>query len=353
MAKQMEARGAAAKLGLPPGSAVHVGAVSDPTRVVVTSWGEGPPQRRILAPEEAPPAPAPGRLVWVDVAGLADAARVRALAVGYGLDALLVEDILHTGQRTRVDAEGTGLFMILRLPRTGDDPLDLADEQIAVFLAEGVVLTFREHDDEGLFAPLERRFGRRGHAPSGADVLGHAVADLVVDHVFLVLERLADVEEELEALVLERPEALPRAALHRLRQGLLLVRRGIAPLRGELAELVREGHPLLGRQARHYLRDLLDHVLRAVEEAEAMRETAAGLTDAYLAALGQRTNEVMKLLSLVATVFLPLTFLAGVYGMNFEHMPELHWRWAYPAVWLVFVAVAAGLVWWFRRRGWL
>ncbi len=270
-----------------------------------------------------------------------------------GLHALQIEDILNTAHRPKLEATDGQLFLILKMLRLEEgDSLDV--EQLSLMILPGTVVTFQEREGDVLEVVRRRlRDGAGRVRNSGADYLAYAIVDAVVDHYFLVLERVADRLEEMEEEVTTRPSADLMGRLHDARHVLIAVRRAVWPLREVIRTLQESDLALMGEGMRPFLRDLHDHTVQVADMVETFRDVLSGLQDLYLSSLSHRMNEIMKVLTLIGTVFIPLTFIVGVYGMNFDHMPELHWRLGYPAVMLLSLSVAVGLWIWFRRRRWV
>ncbi len=309
--------------------------------------------RELREPGEAfPPAGGPGA-AWVHVRGLEDRETLERIGERLGLHPLVMEDILNSGQRPKAEVFEGYIFLVLKILgfRSGKGILQ---EQVSLVLGRNFLVTFQDGKSP-LLDPLRQRIeeGANRIRKSGADFLAYAVMDLVVDGYFQLLEGFDEEIEKLEDRVVARPGQEVVKDLHRLRRRLILLRKSVWPLREELASLVREEHELIDRATIPYLRDLYDHVIRVIETLETLREMVSGLLDVYLSSVSNRMNEIMKVLTIMATIFIPLTFISGVYGMNFRHMPELEWRWAYPAVWVVFAAVAGLMLFYFRRKKWI
>lgn len=309
-------------------------------------------ERELASVDEcaALPPPATGGVTWIDVVGLHDAELVARLGETFGLHPLALEDVLNTGQRPKIDEYDDHLFCVLRNFHAGEA---LVSEQIALFLKPGLVLTFQELPGD-CFEPVRERL-RRGRGrirEMGADYLAYALLDALVDQFFPLLERQGERIEAMEDELIANPTPETLERIYRLRRELLLLRRAAWPEREVIDALGREETALIGREVKLYLRDVYDHAVQVLEILETYRELAGSMLDVYLSSLSHRMNEVMKVLTVIATIFIPLTFVAGVYGMNFDRMPELHWRWGYPASLLLMAAIAFGLVAFFRRRGW-
>jgi magnesium transporter len=342
--------------------------------------------------------PAWCRVRWINVDGLSDPKVIRALAVKYELHPLAIEDaVVHLSQRPKVEAYGNGraaltssalragdaglasapapppppacvegvpdnptrarLFVVCRMIELLEERLH--SEQISMFLGHNTVLTFQETPGD-VWDPIRDRIRSAGSRlrQNDASFLVYSLLDAIVDHCFPILEQYGDRLEDLENLVLARPTQGTLHDIHQLKRELLLLRRAVWPMREVVHTLQREPHECLGDTTRTYLRDVYDHVVQVIDIVETYREIATGLTETYMTSLSHRLNEVMKVLTIMGTIFIPLTFLAGVYGMNFPHMPELHGAHAYPWVypigfWALCAGIAGGLLWTFRRKGWL
>jgi magnesium transporter len=296
-------------------------------------------------------------LVWIDVQGLGDAELVAELGQRFGLHALWLEDVLNAHQRPKVSAAGDVRFVVLRA-LTGDGALET--EQVSLFVGPGFVVSFQERPCEALDEVRRRaRAGTGRLRQSGSDYLCYALLDAVVDGYFPWLEKLGERLDALEhALLVEsRPGGL--AQLHEVRRELLLVRRAVWPLREPLHELVRDEDALFRPETRVFLSDVYDHTLQVLDLVENDREIAGGLVELHLLGASTRLNEVIKVLTVISTVFIPLTFVVGVYGMNFDpdagpwSMPELRWPWGYVACMAGLVAMGLGLLAWFWHKGWI
>jgi magnesium transporter len=295
---------------------------------------------------------------WINVDGLSDLSVVQALAEKYHLHPLAIEDVLHVPQRPKVQAyEGDGtyqarLFVIAREMKLREGFLQT--DQISIFVGHNTVLTFQETPGD-VWDPLRQRIKTAGSQVRRADAsfLAYSLLDAIVDEGFPILEHFGDRLEELEDRVLQRPSPDTIQEIHRVKRELLLLRRAMWPMREVLQKMQRDPHECFSEMTRTYVRDLYDHAVQIIDIIETYREVATGLTETYMSALSNRMNEIMKVLTIMGTIFIPLTFLAGVYGMNFHHFPELEWPYAYPLFWVICFATAGAMVAWFRRRGWL
>lgn len=309
-----------------------------------------------------------GDVTWINLAGADDVPAVQALGKAFGLHPLVVEDIVHTQQRPKVEVYGDQVFvvtqMISPLPPPApdpdaDDPVPLDGslweiEQVAFVLGPGFLLSFQP-DETDVFGPVRERLrtGAGRVCSRGADYLLNVLLDLIVDELFVVLEGLGDATERLEDLAVGRPGPDVYRSIATLRREVTLLRRSVWPLREVLASLQRTDVPHVADDTLPYLRDVYDHLVQAMDVLESLRDVLSTVLDLYLSSLSTRQNEVMKVLTVVGTVFLPLTFLTGLYGMNFDVMPELHTRYGYFVLLGVMVLIAAGTLGYFRHRRWL
>jgi magnesium transporter len=295
---------------------------------------------------------------WINVDGLTDLGVMRALSEKYNLHPLAVEDVLHIPQRPKVQAyEQDGryqarLFVIFRELELRDGQLHT--EQASIFIGHKTVLTFQETPGD-VWDPIRQRIRTPGSAVrrNDASFLAYSLIDAIVDEAFPILELFGDRLEALEDAVLQRPSPDVIQEIHRIKRELLLVRRAMWPMREVLSKMQREPHECFSEVTRTYVHDVYDHAVQAIDIVETYRELSTGLTETYMTAMSNRMNEIMKVLTIIGTIFIPLTFLAGVYGMNFRHFPELDWPQAYPAFWVICLFTTGTMVAWFRRKGWL
>lgn len=291
-------------------------------------------------------------VTWASLTGLHDVDAVRALGECFDLHPLVLEDILDTGHRPKAEEFDDYLLCIGRvfLPH-GDG---LSSRQVSLILRPPVLLSFEEAE-EPLFDPVRERLGAGlgRMRQAGADYLLYALLDAIVDSYFAALEHLGAQVDRVEETVIEEPGPRVLREIHRLRAEVARLRQATGPMREVLAHLGRGDSPLIGNDLKVFVRDAYDHVIAVGETAENLRDALIGMLDIYLSSSSNRMNEVMKVLTMIATIFIPATFVAGVYGMNFDWMPELHQPWGYPAALGVMLSIATGMLLYFRRKGWL
>ncbi|HET7558769.1 MAG TPA: magnesium/cobalt transporter CorA [Limnochordia bacterium] len=293
-------------------------------------------------------------ILWLDVSGLGDAAVLTRLGQILELHPLALEDVTSIPQRPKVELYDRYTFVVARLPEHRTAERDLSIEQISLFFNERLVITFQENYED-TFAPVRARLQRNLGLMrrSGPDYLAYAALDTAVDLYYPLLEHYGERIEALEDNLALKARRFQLAEVHAIRRNLLGARRTIWPLRDALNTMLRDEIPFLTANVRVYLRDVYDHTVQVLDMLETDRELAAGLVDLYLTSASNQMNEVIKVLTVITTIFIPLTFVVGVYGMNFDVMPELHWRYGYLAVWIVMVVIAGAQVLFFRALGWL
>jgi magnesium transporter len=295
-------------------------------------------------------------VTWVNLVGLADVDLLAGLEDSLGIHRLALEDTLNTTQRPKLDDYGTHQYIVARMPVSQDQ---LETEQISIFMGDGFLLTVQERPGDCFESIRARiRAGRPRLREGGVDYLTYAILDALVDSYFPILEAESNRLDKIELDIIENPRQELVADLHDLKRTFVFLHRYLLPFREVTGLLMREDEPLLSRSTRVFMRDCADHVRQAIELVESYRDLATGLMDLYLSLMSQKMNEVMKVLTIISTVFIPLSFIAGLYGMNFDrsasrwNMPELAWPFGYPLVVLVMLGVVGGMLLFFRKRGW-
>ncbi|MCX8997044.1 magnesium/cobalt transporter CorA [Rhizobiaceae bacterium BDR2-2] len=353
--------------GAPPGTLIENPDAPHP-KIQCIAFGPGGLTETDVASADDVPALADGQTVrWINVDGVSDTGTVQKIGRAFGLHPLALEDIVDAHQRPKVDIYEEHLLIIARMPvghpvdGNGDTAgAKLETEQVAICLGRDFVVTFQEQPGDA-FDPVRRRLRAADgqFRARGADYLAYALIDAATDVFFPLLEVYGEQVEDLENQVVEQPEISQIGRIHDLKRNLLTARRAVWPQREMLNALVRDESPFFRAQTRVYLRDCYDHTIQLIDMIETYREIASGLIDIHLSSVSNRMNEVMKVLTIISTIFIPLSFIVGVYGMNFDpevspwNMPELGWRYGYPAVLLFMMTIAGGLVWSFWRRGWI
>ncbi len=289
---------------------------------------------------------------WIDVQGLGDEGMLRDIAAQFELHPLALEAVVNVPQRPKVETYDKHTLCITRMVMPND--IGMRPEQVSIFVGENYVLTFQERSGD-VFDPIRKRIRNKGPIimKEGPSYLSYALLDAIIDGYYPLLEKFGENLEALENRIVEEPTPDVLHEIHGIRRDLLTIRRSIWPQREAVNTLIRDENPMISETVRMYLRDCYDHCVQLMDGVETYRELSGGLMDVYLSSVGHRQNEVMKVLTVMASIFIPLTFLAGIYGMNFENMPELRARWAYPFLLAVMVVIAVGMIVFFRRKGWL
>jgi magnesium transporter len=353
--------------GAPPGTLVAAESGQPPAVQIMVFGRDGFEEDRVDTIDAALARVVPGVVSWINVDGLGDPKVFARLGERFGLHPLALEDVLNVPQRPKVERFDKHMFLIMRTMRLERSPepagrseadvVDsvIQDEQVSVFFGADWVVTIQERSDGDSFEPVREAIRhRRGRVcEAGADYLAYLLIDAVVDAYFPVVDALAERMHALEEEAL-RPRSPDATLLRltRLRHDLIGVRRAVWPMREEIAVLQREESALITAETRVFLRDVYDHTIQALEIVESLREMAVSVMEVFLSAQNQRLNEVMKVLTVISTLFIPLTFIASIYGMNFKHMPELDRPWAYPTVLTVMAAAAIAMLAFFKKRGW-
>lgn len=348
------------KLGLPPGTAVYIGEKRiEPIRISVIFYNQTSFTEEILnTPEECASylqrAGTDGAVAWINVDGLHDVAVIEKLAQQIGLHPLVIEDIVNTTQRPKCLDYTNYLHTVLKMINIDPAQKRIETEQLSLILGPHYVVSFQEQRGDCFDSLRERiRTGKGRSRSCDADYLFYAIIDSIVDHYFVVVEELDDKIERLEEELLLSATTFHLTEIHRSRRELLDIRRAVWPLRELIQSLIRDEGKLISDATRLFIRDVYDHSIEVIEVVELLRDTSGGLIELYLSHSSNKVNMVMKTLTVIATIFMPLTFIVGVYGMNFDVMPELHWHYGYPLVMFFMLLLSTLMLAHFKRKGWL
>ncbi|MCL7390026.1 MAG: magnesium/cobalt transporter CorA [Thaumarchaeota archaeon] len=294
------------------------------------------------------------KVTWIKVCGLLDREEITKLAEKFNIHPLTLEDILNTDQRPKIEEFYNYTYIVLRIFQF--DPLEkeLLSEQMSIIVGENFLISVEEKTNTAIQKIIDWIKSSRGIIRRmGIDYLLYLIIDEVIDGYFLVLEEIEDRLEELEDELTTNPTSSTLQAIHRFKRQLLQFNKNTWPLREVIGTLGRTGHRFIDNQTIPYFRDLYDHTVRVIENTETLQVMLSDMLDVYFSAVSNRLNEVMKILTMIATVFMPLTFIAGIYGMNFKYMPELEWVWGYPAVLLIMAGIGLWMILYFRRKKWI
>jgi magnesium transporter len=343
------------KSGLPPGTPVFVGERKiEKTKITVMDYDENQYQEReIKEAEECFPFKSTPSVTWINIDGIHDVEIIEKLGRNFDLHPLILEDIVNTHQRPKVEEFEQYIYIVLKMLTYDEKAKETRVEQVSLILGSNFVISFQEREGD-IFEPVRDRIrNAKGRLRKmGPDYLAYALMDAVVDNYFVILERNGEKIEDLEDDVVSDPRPETLHEIHKLKREMIFLRRSVWPLR-ELVNMLERGESrLINKSTLIYLRDVYDHTIQVIDTVETYRDMLSGMHDTYLSSISNRMNEVMKVLTIIATIFIPMTFLSGVYGMNFEYMPELKWHWAYFTVWAVMASIAIAMVIYFKKKRW-
>lgn len=344
-------------VGMSPGSMIHVGQQKmAQTKVSIIEYHANDfyEERQVTDLNELARARKSEPVTWINVAGLHDTDQIAEIGRVFGTHPLLLEDILNTEQRPKIDQYDTYLYLILKMIHWEEPAQQIETEQISIVLGQGFVLTFQEQEKD-IFDPLRQRIrsGQGRIRQLGADYLAYTMLDAVVDHYYVILENLGEQIEAIEEELVTDPDPETLQKIQEVKREMLFLRRSIWPLREVVGGLQRGDFPQFQEGTLIYLRDVYEHTIQVIDTVETYRDVVSGLLDIYLSSISNKMNEVMKVLTIISTIFIPLTFITGLYGMNFQYIPELQFRWGYYVVWCVMLLLSGAMLLYFRRKKWL
>ena len=344
------------KAGLPPGTLVHIGEErTEKARIDFIDYDENRVEEMAdVTLEACLPFKALPTVTWVDVTGIHDTNIIEEIGKAFGIHPLILEDIVHSGQRPKMEDMGDYLYIVLKMLIHNSKEDGFEVEQVSLIVGSNFVISFQEKEGD-VFQSIRQRIrkGKGRSRKSGSDYLAYTIIDAIVDNYFIILEDMGEKIEGLQEDVISRPGPSNLKVIQDTKRELVYLRRSIWPLREAISSMQRSESPLIGESVGPYMGDVYDHTIQVIETIETLRDTVSGTLDIYLSSMSNKLNEVMKVLTIIATIFIPLTFIAGVYGMNFKHMPELEWKWSYPVLWIAMVLLGSLMLIGFRRKKWL
>lgn len=344
------------KAGLSPGTLIHIGKKkTEQVKITLIDYDETHLQEKtIQRVEECFPFNATTTATWIQVDGLHQVDVLKTLGDRFGIHGLVLEDILNTEQRPKMEDFGQYIFVVLKMVDFVDGKHRIAADQLSIILGSNFLISFHERENGAFQSVKERiRSGKGRLRTRGVDYLAFALLDSVVDHYFVILEKLQERIEDLEDRLVVDSDQQSIREIHEVRREVILLRKSVWPLRELISGLQRLETPLITDFTDIYLRDLYDHVVQVIDTIDTYRELLSGMIEIYLTGISYRMNAIMKVLTMIATIFIPLTFIAGIYGMNFKNMPELEWRWGYFVVLTVMLSIGAAMLIYFKRKKWL
>lgn len=344
------------KVGLPPGTLVHIGEKkTEKVRITIIDYDEANfEEKEIKTIEECFPFKDKTTVTWINIDGVHDIEIIEKIGKHFGLHPLILEDIVNTGQRPKIEDFGDYIFIVLKMLYYNEKKDEIQAEQVSLILGSNFVISFQEREGD-VFNPIRERIrsGKGRIRKMGADYLTYTSIDTIVDNYFISLEKLGEKIESMEEELVTNPTPETLQAIHHLKREMIFLRKSVWPLREVVSLLERGESTLIHESTGIYLRDVYDHTIQVIDTIETSRDMLSGMLDIYLSSVSNRMNQIMKVLTIIATIFMPLTLIAGIYGMNFEYMPELGWRWGYPLVLFVMVVVGISIFVYSRRKKWL
>jgi magnesium transporter len=344
------------KAGLPPGTLVHIGEKrTEKVKTTVIDYDETHFQEKeVETIEECFPFKDTPTVTWINIDGIHELEIIEKIGSHFNIHPLVLEDIVNTGQRPKLEDYDDYIFFIVKMIYYDGENAEITSEQVSLILGSNFVISFQEREWD-VFNPIRERLRKaKGRIRKmKTDFLAYTLIDTIVDHYFIVLEKLGEDIEGLEEELVSNPTPETLQTIHTLKRELIFLRRSVWPLREAVISLERGESALIHESTGIYLRDVYDHTIQVIDTIETFRDMVSGMLDVYLSSISSRMNEVMKVLTIIATIFIPLTFVAGVYGMNFKYIPELEWHWGYAAALILMGIIALVMVLYFRRKRWL
>ena len=344
------------KAGMSPGTLMHIGEkkIEKPKITLMHYDQERLEEKALQSIEESFPYKDTPPVTWINVEGLHEVGVIEKIGPPFGIHPLTLEDIVNTGQRPKVDDFENYIYIVFKMLIFDETTCHISSEQVSLILGPRFIISFQEIEGDVFNFVRERiRKGRIHMRKSGPDYLAYALMDAIVDHYFLILEKMGERIEQFENAVYAGPTPEILQAIHELKREIIYFRKQVWPMREVLNNLQKTESPLVQQTNKVFIRDVYDPTIQVIDTIESFRDIIAGMMDLYLSTVSNRMNEVMKVLTIMATLFIPLTFIAGIYGMNFKFMPELEWKWSYPVLWAVLLVISGSMLFYFKRKKWL
>jgi len=344
------------KSGLPPGTLLHIGDKKmETTRISLIDYDESQfLEKDVKQVEESFPFKNKPTVTWINIEGIHEIEIIEKIGKYFGLHPLILEDILNTEKRPKMEDFETYIYVTLKILKQIDDSDKILSEQVSLIIGTNFVISFLESKDD-IFDPIKDRIrSGKGHIRKmGPDYLAYSLMDAIVDNYFIIMEKFGEKIEVMEEELVKNPTPGTLMSLHDTQRELMILRKSVWPLREVVNNMLRGESTLIHESTLIYLRDVYDHTIEIIEMIEGLRDMVSRMFDMYLSSISNKLNEIMKVLTIIATIFIPLTFIAGVYGMNFEYMPELKWRWGYPIIWTIMIFIGLYMLNYFRKKKWI
>lgn len=343
------------KAGLPPGSLIHIGEkLVDRVSITLIDYTENSfTEKKVESMEDCREALVTPSISWINMIGLHDVSQFKQIQDVFGVHPLVLEDILHTAQRPRMEDYGDYIYVVIRMIFPDKDNHHIVSEQVSMIIGNEFILTFQEIEADIFNQIRERiRLSKGKIRRSGADYLAYCLIDAIVDNYFVILEEIGEKIENLQEQVLDQPAPDTLSAIHSAKRDMIFLRKALWPVRELVSGLMRSESMLIKESTNIFLRDVYEHSVQVIETIETLRDMLSSALDIYLSSTSNRMNEVMRVLTVISTLFIPLTFIVGIYGMNFENMPELKMRYGYAGIWIIMMLTVAGMIYFFKKRKW-
>ncbi|MPM67642.1 Cobalt/magnesium transport protein CorA [bioreactor metagenome] len=344
-------------VGLAPGTLVHVGE-KKAEKVIIRAWlynSERLIEKELQTVEECQALKnQPDMNLWINIDGLDQVGIIEKLGSYFGVHPLTLEDVLNTGQRPKMEDYDSYIYTVLKMITLDEEREEIIIDQVSIILGSSYILSFQERSGD-VFNPIRERLRNPASRlrKNGVDLLAYSLTDAIVDNYFVILEQFGEEIEDLEEELIVYPLPETLKAIQKRKRDMITLRRSVWPLRELINSLQRTESELIKETTQLYLRDVYDHTIQVIDSIEAFRDILSSMVDVYLSSLSNRMNDIMKVLTIIATIFIPLTFIAGVYGMNFKYMPELEWRWGYPVVMLGMTLLGISMFLYFKKKRWV
>ena len=345
------------KAGLLPGTLIHIGEQrAGASKITVISYDDTQfHEEELKTVEECFPYKDKPSMTWINIDGIHQKEILEKLSGYFGFHPLVMEDIMNTDQRPKMEDYTDYLYIVLKMLYYNDEDNKISTEQVSLIVAPHIVISFQEGLEGDVFGPLREHLRNdKGRVRKmGSDYLAYSMIDAVVDSYFMIIEKLGEKIELIEEELISDPGTKTLHEIHYLKREMIFLRKAVWPLREVVGQMMRGESPLIHDGMKIYLRDVYDHTIQIIDTIETLRDMVTGMLDIYLSSVSNRLNAVMKVLTIIATIFIPLTFIVGVYGMNFKYMPELEWRFGYPVLWLIMIVIGVSMLIFFKKRNWL
>jgi magnesium transporter len=344
------------KAGMSPGTLMHIGEKKiEKTKITLIKYDPDRLEEKTLQSiEESFVEKDTAPVCWINIDGLHEVEVIEKIGLPFGIHPLTLEDIVNTGQRPKVDDFEDYIYVVFKMLIFDETTSHISSEQVSLILGPQFLISFQETEGDVFNFVRERiRKGSIHLRKSGPDYLAYALMDAVVDHYFLILEKMSERIEKFEDRVYSDPAPEILKTIHDLKREIIYFRKQVWPMRELLNTWQKTDSHLVQQTTKVFIRDVYDHTIQVIDTIESFRDIITGMMDLYLSAVSNRMNEVMKVLTIMATIFIPLTFIAGIYGMNFKFMPELEWKWSYPVLWVLLIVIFGGMLLYFKRKKWM